>query len=650
MAADGETRILVLYTGGTIGMLKADGGYAPHPGFLASNFHDPTGQSVWTNSTSVAAFSQWSASRTASPSPARSRSLPIPAESKDIEVLTSAGPLLLPSLVTPRFAQGKRIRYCVWEYERLIDSSEIEPQDFLRIAGDIERNYPHFDAFLVLHGTDTMAFSAAALSFLLEDLGKTVILTGAQIPLSELFTDAIDNLLGSLILAGHFIIPEVCLFFDNTLLRGNRAIKFSSEAFAAFQSPNLAPLATVGIDVDVAWSQVLRPGPRPFRAHTAFSSDVATLRIFPGITAAAVRAFLRPGGVRGVVIESYGAGNAPRRPELLSAFREATEQHDMVIVNVTQCVTGSVAPDIYETGRALAAVGVVGGGDMTTEAALAKLSYLLSKTELSPAQIRRLLAQPLRGELTHISPIPTYSSPASTETRLQTLFSQIIDLAPSSRRGPCSPAQKTVSLPDASSTSSLAVPLPEEFSTQPTLADEEALRAAVMPYLLSQAASRPDGSLAALLSTLDAPPPIHPSIGTGTSISSTPLALPSLLNEPSTSTLQTPLHLAVLASLPSNVDLLLSHGASVHARDIAGHSALFYAAKQGGGLEAVRMVKALRAAGAHLGEMELESGAVGLEVIKAEKTGDPSWWEVWNEAASEEDLKKAKAVVADLLA
>ncbi|KPV76540.1 uncharacterized protein RHOBADRAFT_13284, partial [Rhodotorula graminis WP1] len=371
MAEETEARVLVLYTGGTIGMLKTEkGGYAPHPGFLASNlrsqarFHDPASTSVFANSSSVRAFAQWSASR--SDSGASTPALaPLPAED-DL----------------------RRVRYVVWEYEHLIDSSEIEPADWIRIAEDIERNYTAWDGFLVLHGTDTLAFTASALSFLLEDLGKTVILTGAQIPLSQLFTDATDNLLASLAIAGHYSIPEVVLVFDNAAYRGNRTIKASSEDFHAFQSANLPALATVGIDIEVAWPQVLRPGPRPFHAHKQLCSDVGASLSSP---------FSLP-SVRGVVLESYGAGNAPKRPELLAAFREATER-GVVIVNVTQCAKGAVAA-IYATGRALAAAGVVPGADMTTECALAKLSYLLSKPDLSPAQVRALIAQPLRGELT----------------------------------------------------------------------------------------------------------------------------------------------------------------------------------------------------------------------------------------------------------
>ncbi|GAA6055365.1 hypothetical protein JCM3770_001073 [Rhodotorula araucariae] len=641
-AGDKEARVLVLYTGGTIGMLKTEhGGYAPHPGFLASKFHDPTGDSVFANSSSVGAFAQWSASR--SHSGASTPALaPSPGEQDPsaIRVETSIGPTFLPSLVTPRFAQGKRVRYAIWEYEVLIDSSEIEPSDWIRIASDIERNYHAFDGFLILHGTDTLAFTASSLSFLLEDLGKTVVMTGAQIPLSSLFTDAIDNLLASLAIAGHYRIPEVLLLFDNACFRGNRTMKASSEDFHAFQSFNLPPLATVGIDIEVAWPQVLRPGPRPFRAHKELCSDVATLRIFPGITTAAVRAFLSSsGGVRGVVLETYGAGNAPRREGLLSAFRDATER-GVVIVNVTQCPTGAVASDIYATGRALAAVGIVGGADMTTECALAKLSYLLSKP-LTPAQVRKLIGQPLRGELTPLSPVPTYSSPSTSETRLRTLFSQLVECAPSPNR----PAAQTVA-PDAGNDGDEPV-LPQEFAPAwpSTLKDEEALKAAVMPWLLAQAATKPGPLLSTLLSSLEAKVPGSAPLA---ATSSSALALPSLLNEPAPTTLQTPLHLAALSGSTSNVELLLASGASVHARDAHGHSPLFYAARQGD-RAALAVVRALRAAGARFTEAELEAGEVGLEVVKAERAADALAVEGWAEALGEDGVVKAKAALRALL-
>ncbi|GAA5892855.1 hypothetical protein JCM8208_004105 [Rhodotorula glutinis] len=639
MAEETEARVLVLYTGGTIGMLKTEkGGYAPHPGFLASKFHDPASSSVFANSSSVRAFAQWSASR--SDSGASTPALaPLPAEDDpaNLRVETSTGPAYLPSLVTPRFAQGKRVRYVVWEYDHLIDSSEIEPADWIRIAEDIERNYTAWDGFLILHGTDTLAFTASALSFLLEDLGKTVILTGAQIPLSQLFTDATDNLLASLAIAGHYSIPEVLLVFDNAAYRGNRTMKASSEDFHAFQSFNLPALATVGIDIEVAWPQMLRPGPRPFHAHKQLCSDVATLRIFPGITHVAVRAFLSPSsGVRGVVLESYGAGNAPKRPELLAVFREATDR-GVVIVNVTQCAKGAVASDIYATGRALAAAGVVPGADMTTECALAKLSYLLSKPELSSAQVRALIAQPLRGELTPLAPVPTYSNPADPQARLRTLFSQLVECAPSPQR----PRRAS----SAAYESSDRPILPQEFSASwpSTLADEETLRAAVLPHLLAQAATKPGELLPSLLASV-APPPTT-SI---TSASLSSLALPSLLNEPASTTFQTPLHLATLAGVLPNVELLLASGASVHLRDANGRSALFYAARHRGP-DALAIVKALRAAGAHFSERELEAGDVGLEVAKADKAGDAESRRVWLEALGEEGVERAKLALRALL-
>ncbi|GAA5835133.1 hypothetical protein JCM9279_007207 [Rhodotorula babjevae] len=634
MDEETEARVLVLYTGGTIGMLKTEkGGYAPHPGFLASKFHDPASSSVFANSSSVRAFAQWSASR--SDSGASTPALaPLPAEDDpaNLRVETSAGPAYLPSLVTPRFAQGKRVRYVVWEYEHLIDSSEIEPADWIRIATDIERNYAAWDGFLILHGTDTLAFTASALSFLL-----TVILTGAQIPLSQLFTDATDNLLASLAIAGHYSIPEVLLAFDNAIYRGNRTMKASSEDFHAFQSFNLPALATVGIDIEVAWPQVLRPGPRPFHAHKQLCSDVATLRIFPGITHVAVRAFLSPsGGVRGVVLESYGAGNAPKRPELLAAFREATDR-GVVIVNVTQCAKGAVASSIYATGRALAAAGVVPGADMTTECALAKLSYLLSKPELSPEQVRALIAQPLRGELTPLAPVPAYSNPADPQTRLRTLFSQLVECAPSPQR----PRRASSAAYEAGDKPIL----PQEFSASwpSTLADEEMLRAAVLPHLLASAATKPGELLHSLLSSVA--PPTTASI-TSTSLSS--LALPSLLNEPASTTFQTPLHLATLAGILPNVELLLASGASVHLRDANGRSPLFYAARHRGP-DALAIVKALRAAGAHFSERELEAGDVGLEVAKAEKAVDDGAREVWLEALGEEGVERAKSALRTLL-
>ncbi|KDQ60897.1 hypothetical protein JAAARDRAFT_124749 [Jaapia argillacea MUCL 33604] len=369
--ASDESKVLVIYTGGTIGMLVSNQGYVPEPYFLTENlrtqqrFHDPLQDSLFSNASSVEGFREWTH---------------------------------LPSLVTPRTSAaghglGKRIRYAILEWNPLLDSSNIEISDWIRIATEIELNYSFFDAFVVLHGTDTMSYTSSALSFMLEDLGKTVILTGAQIPLSQLRNDAIDNLLGALVIAGQYIIPECCLYFNHTLYRGNRVSKMSSYDFNAFGSPNFPPLVNVGIDINVNWNDVIRQTSlRRFKAHKA------TLRLFPGITPSTVRAFLNP-PIRGVVLETFGAGNAPARADLLNALKEACDR-DVVIIAISQCAKGSVVSDAYETGRGLVKVGVVPGGDMTPECALTKLSYLLSKSEFSVTEVRDLVGASLRGELT----------------------------------------------------------------------------------------------------------------------------------------------------------------------------------------------------------------------------------------------------------
>jgi 60kDa lysophospholipase len=218
----------------------------------------------------------------------------------------------------------------------LLDSSNMTMEDWVKIATDIEVNYRLFDAFIVLHGTDTMAYTASALSFMLENLGKTVIITGSQVPLSEVRNDAVDNLLNALTIAGHFVIPEVTLCFDNKIFRGNRCSKVNALDFSAFDSPNLRPLVNVGIYIDVSWQDVWKPRSIDrFSAHKKMQPSVASLRLFPGITEATVRAFLSP-PICGVVLETYGSGNAPsNRPELLKIIQEACER-GIIIVNCSQ--------------------------------------------------------------------------------------------------------------------------------------------------------------------------------------------------------------------------------------------------------------------------------------------------------------------------
>lgn len=236
---------------------------------------------------------------------------------------------------------------------------------------------------------------------MLQDLGKPVILTGSQAPMVELQNDATDNLLGSLIIAGHFMIPEVCLFFNYNLFRGNRTTKASASDFAAFSSPNLPPLATISsLKVNVSWDLIYRP-----KHIEAFSiqikpatGDVACLRIFPGIRPDMVDAVLKIPGLKALVLETFGAGNAPS-DESLAKVLSAAMQRGIIIVNVTQCMSGTVSP-LYEAGAPLRRAGVVSGHDMTTEAALAKLSYLLALPDMNTERMIRQLSTSLRGELT----------------------------------------------------------------------------------------------------------------------------------------------------------------------------------------------------------------------------------------------------------
>ncbi|CAF9915253.1 hypothetical protein IMSHALPRED_002385 [Imshaugia aleurites] len=307
------------------------------------------------------------------------------------------------SLRTPISAYQKHIRYAVFECEELLDSSSIDAKGWSHIAQTIFRNYKLFDAFIILHGTDSLAYTCSALSFMLQNLGKPVILTGSQAPMLELQNDAIDNLLGSLIIAGHFMIPEVCLFFNHELLRGNRSTKASASDFAAFTSPNVPPLAIVSSTrTHVSWDRIYRQSHlEPFSIQTSHATGtVACLRIFPGIEPRMVEAVLQLEGLKGLVLETFGAGNAPGgRDGALTKVLANAVTRGIVIVNITQCMTGTVSP-LYEPAMLLERAGVIPGHDMTSEAALAKLSYLLAMPGLSPEGIVQKMSVSLRGELT----------------------------------------------------------------------------------------------------------------------------------------------------------------------------------------------------------------------------------------------------------
>lgn len=246
----------------------------------------------------------------------------------------------LRSLRTPISTYERRLRYAVLEFEELLDSSSIDAKGWAEIARTIYRNYQLFDAFVVLHGTDSLAYTCSALSFMLQNLGKPVILTGSQAPMLELQNDATDNLLGSLVIAGHFMIPEVCLFFNYKLFRGNRATKVAASEFAAFASPNYPPLAAItSLKTHVDWDLVYRPTHiEPFSIQTNLdTAHVACVRIFPGIKPEMLDAVLRLEGLRGLVLETFGAGNAPGGPDsaMTKVIAEAVTR-GIVIVNFTQ--------------------------------------------------------------------------------------------------------------------------------------------------------------------------------------------------------------------------------------------------------------------------------------------------------------------------
>lgn len=360
---ESEGRVLVLYTGGTIGMMRNEQGtLVPIANAFVKNL----------------------------------RKYPQLHDREYAEKKFGAmGPLVLPVTAT----DSRRVVYSVLEYSNLCDSSNMTMDEWIRIANDIKESYERFDGFVVLHGTDTLSYTASALSFMLEALGKIVILTGSQVSIFETRSDGLDNFLASLVIAANYNIPEVCVFFGTNLLRGNRTSKVSATSFEAFQSPNFPPLAAANIKIEVDYRSIFRPCiMEKFYVHASLNRNVGLLRLFPSITSDLVKVFLQP-PIEGVVLQSYGAGNVPtNRDDIIKELRAATKR-GVIIVNTTQCSTGCVS-NTYEAGKMLQKAGVISGFDMTPEAALTKLAYVLSKNDWDTETKRQMMQTNLRGELT----------------------------------------------------------------------------------------------------------------------------------------------------------------------------------------------------------------------------------------------------------
>ncbi|ERI89296.1 L-asparaginase, type I [Bacteroides pyogenes F0041] len=301
----------------------------------------------------------------------------------------------------------KRLNYRIspYPFDPPIDSSDMEPSHWARMVRIIAENYEMYDGFVILHGTDTMAYTASALSFMLENLSKPVILTGSQLPIGTLRTDGKENLITAIEIAaakncdGTATVPEVCIFFENHLMRGNRTTKINAENFNAFRSFNYPVLAKAGIHIKYELGLIRKADrTKPLKPHFLFNTNVVILTLFPGIQERIVTSLLHVPGLKAVVLKTFGSGNAPQKEWFIKQLKEATER-GIVIVNITQCTSGGVEMERYETGMHLLEAGVISGYDSTPECAVTKLMFLLGHG-LTDSEIRQKMNSSLAGEIT----------------------------------------------------------------------------------------------------------------------------------------------------------------------------------------------------------------------------------------------------------